>query len=106
MKLTDFCLVFATLFVCLFLGRDLYIEGLLVQQTTQIAYDRQMDRIAEDALMDVVETEWGNGTLVARTGQTQEQVEKLFALSLELTDDDCRLRAWAAATLRSPCSKV
>ena len=99
MKLTDFCLVFAALFVCLFLGRDLYIEGLLVQQTTQIAYDRQMDRIAEDALMDVVETEWENGTLVARTGQMQEQFEKLFALSLELTDDDCRLRAWETATL-------
>ena len=99
MKLTDFCLVFAALFVCLFLGRDLYIEGLLVQQTTQIAYDSQMDRIAEDALMDVVETEWENGTLVARTGQMQEQFEKLFALSLELTDDDCRLRAWEAATL-------
>ena len=53
MKLTDFCLVFAALFVCLFLGRDLYIEGLLVQQTTQIAYDRQMDRIAEDANLSV-----------------------------------------------------
>ena len=99
MKLTDFCILFASLFICLFLGRDLYIKGLLAQQTTQIMYNCQMDRIAEDALMDVIETEQDDGTLIVRADQMREQYEKLFALSLGLTDDDCRLRAWEAVTL-------
>ena len=99
MKLTDFCMVFAALFLCLFLGRDLHIEGLLAQQTMQIVYDRQMDRIAEDALMDVVETELDDGTLTVRTDQMRKQYEKLLDLSFELADDDCRLRAWEAVTL-------
>ena len=99
MKLSDFCIVFAALFVCLFLGRDLHIEGLLTQQATQIVYDRQMDRIAEDALMDVTETQMDDGTLAVRTDQMKERYEKLLAWSLDLTDDDCRLRAWEAVTL-------
>lgn len=99
MKLSDFCIVFAALFVCLFLGRDLHIEGLLTQQATQIVYDRQMDRIAEDAPMDVIETQMDDGTLAVRTDQMKERYEKLLAWSLDLTDDDCRLRAWEAVTL-------
>ncbi|MCI7130853.1 MAG: hypothetical protein MSA09_09975 [Lachnospiraceae bacterium] len=99
MKLTDFCMIFAALFVCMFLGRDLHIEGLLVQKTSQVMYNRQMDRIAEDALMDVTETEWEDGRLDVRTDQMQQQYEKLLSLSFELTDDDCHLRAWEAVTL-------
>ena len=99
MKLTDFCIVFAALFICLFLGRDLHIARLLAQQTTQIAYERQMDRIAEDALMDAAETQLDDGTLAVRTDQMQAQYEKLLAWSFDLTDDDCRLRAWEAVTL-------
>ena len=99
MKLTDFCIVFAALFICLFLGRDLHIARLLAQQTTQIAYERQMDRIAEDALMDVTETQMDDGTLAVRTDQMQTQYEKLLAWSFDLTYDDCRLRTWEAVTL-------
>ena len=99
MKLTDFCIVFAALFICLFLGRDLHIARLLAQQTTQIAYERQMDRIAEDALMDVTETQMDDGAVAVRTDQMQTQYEKLLAWSFDLTDDDCRLRAWEAVTL-------
>ena len=99
MKLTDFCILFAALFVCVFLGRDLYIKGLLAQQISQIMYDRQMDRIAEDALMDVAETQWEDGTLRVRTDQLQKQYERLFSLAFGLADDDCRLRAWEAVTL-------
>ena len=99
MKLTDFCIVFAALFICLFLGRDLHIARLLAQQTTQIAYERQMDRIAEDALMDVAETEWEDGRLDVRADQMQHQYEKLLSMSFGLADDDCRLRAWEAVTL-------
>ena len=73
MKLTDFCILFAALFVCVFLGRNLYIKGLLAQQISQIMYDRQMDRIAEDALMDVAETQWEDGTLRVRTDQVQKE---------------------------------
>ena len=99
MKLSDFCIVFAALFVCLFLGRDLHIEGLLTRQATQIVYDRQMDRIAEDALMDVIETQMDDGTLAVRTDQMKERYEKLLAWSLDLTDDDCRRRGGGAVTL-------
>lgn len=100
MKLTDYCILFAALFVCLFLGRDLKIAKLLAAQTSQIMYGRQMDRIAEDALMDIVETSLDDGTLLVRTDQLQEQYERLFSLAFELTDDDCRVRAWEAVTLR------
>ena len=99
MKLTGLCLIFAALFVCLFLGRDLHIRDLLAQQTTQIMYDRQMDRIAEDAFMDMVETEQESGTRTIRTDQLQEQYARLFAMAFDLSDDDCRLRAWEAVSL-------
>lgn len=99
MKLSDFCMIFAALFVCLFLGRDLHIEGMLAGQISQIQYDRQMDRIAEDAMMDAVETQMPDGTVAVRNAQIQEQYEKLLALSFGLADDDCRLRAREAVTL-------
>lgn len=99
MKLTDFCMVFAALFICLFLGRDLQIADLIAQQTMQVSYDRQMDRIAEDALMDTVETQMDDGTLAVRENEMREQYEKLLSWSFDLTDDDCRLRAREAVTL-------
>lgn len=99
MKLTDFCMVFAALFMCLFLGRDLSIEQLIAQQTAQISYNRQMDRIAEDALTDVVELQQADGTPTVRTEQVQEQYEHLLSLAYGLTDDECRLRAQEAVTL-------
>ena len=99
MKLSDFCMIFAALFVCLFLGRDLHIKGMLAGWTSQIQYDRQMDRITEDAMMDAVETELPDGTLAVRTAQMQEQYERLLALSFGLPDDNCRLRAMEAVTL-------
>lgn len=100
MKLTDFCILFVALFVCLFLGRDLKISRLLAAQVTQAVYNRQMDRITEDALMDIAETGQDDGTLSVREDQLQEQYERLFSLAFDLTDDDCRLRAWEAVTLR------
>lgn len=100
MKLTDFCILFAALFVCLFLGRDLKISRLLVAQVTQAVYNRQMDRITEDVLMDIAETGQDDGSLSVREDQLQEQYERLFSLAFDLTDDDCRLRAWEAVTLR------
>lgn len=99
MRLTDFCTIFAALFVCLFLGRDLLIGGLCEQQTAAVIADRQMDRIAEDALMDVVETENADGTPQIRSRQVYEQYRRLFSEAYELTEDDCRLRAWEAVTL-------
>ena len=49
--------------------------------------------------MDVIETQMDDGTLAVRTDQMKERYEKLLAWSLDLTDDDCRLRAWEAVTL-------
>lgn len=63
MKLTDFCILFAALFVCLFLGRDLHIQSLIAQRVSGAAINRQMDRIDEDALMDIVETAYEDGSL-------------------------------------------
>lgn len=99
MKLTDYCILFAALFVCVFLGRDLRILHLTEQYTSRVVYERRMDRIAEDALMDVVETQKNDGSLVIRMDQMQEQYAKLLRLQFDLTDEDCALRAWEAVTL-------
>lgn len=99
MRLTDYCMLFMALFVCLFLGRDLKIQRLASQYTSQVIYDRKMDRIAEDALMDIVETQKNDGTLVIRMDQMQDQYAKLLRLQFDLTDEDCALRVWEAVTL-------
>ena len=99
MRLTDYCMVFAALFVCLFLGRDLRIAGLTEQYMTRLVYERKMDRIAEDALMDVVETQQDDGSSVIRMADMQEKYAKLLRMQYDLTDEDCALRAWEAVTL-------
>ncbi len=99
MRLTDYCILFAALFVCLFLGRDLRIAGLTEQYTTRLVYERKMDRIAEDALMDVVETQQDDGSSVIRMADMQEKYAKLLRMQYDLTDEDCALRAWEAVTL-------
>lgn len=99
MRLTDYCILFAALFVCLFLGRDLRIAGLTEQYTTRLVHERKMDRIAEDALMDVVETQQDDGSPVIRMAYMQEKYAKLLRLQYDLTDEDCALRAWEAVTL-------
>ena len=99
MRLTDYCMLFAAICVCLFLGRDLKIQRLAGQYTSQVIYDRKMDRVAEDALMDVVETQKNDGTLIIRMDQMQEQYAKLLRLQFDLTDEDCALRVYEAVTL-------
>ena len=99
MRLTDYCMLFAALFVCLFLGRDLRIAGLTEQYTTRLVHERKMDRIAEDALMDVVETQQDDGSSVIRMADMQEKYAKLLRMQYDLTDEDCALRAWEAVTL-------
>lgn len=99
MRLTDYCMLFAALFVCLFLGRDLRIAGLTEQYTTRLVHERKMDRIAEDALMDVVETQQDDGSSVIRMADMKEKYAKLLRMQYDLTDEDCALRAWEAVTL-------
>lgn len=99
MRLTDYCILFAALFVCLFLGRDLRIAGLTEQYTTRLVHEKKMDRIAEDALMDVVETQQDDGSPVIRMAHMQEKYAKLLRMQYDLTDEDCALRAWEAVTL-------
>lgn len=99
MKLTDFCILFAALFVCLFLGRDLHIRALLAQNISEITYNRQMDRIDEDAPMDIVETVYEDGSLAVRTEDLRAQFERLLALAFDLTDDAGAMRAQEAVTL-------
>lgn len=99
MKLTDFCILFAALFVCLFLGRDLRIRAMLADSAGEISYNRQMDRIDEDVLMDLVETEDADGTLFVRTWELEERLERLLALAFDLPDDDLKLRAREAVTV-------
>ena len=99
MRLTDYCILFAALFVCLFLGRDLRIAGFTEQYTTRLVHERKMDRITEDALMDVVETQQDDGSPVIRMVSMQEKYAKLLRMQYDLTDEDCALRAWEAVTL-------
>lgn len=101
MKLTDFCMLSAALFVCLFLGRDLYIRGLLAEAVSEVAYNRQMDRISEDALMDVAVTEYGDGSLDVQAEKAKEQFAHLLALSFDLTDEASGLSAEEAMTFLS-----
>ncbi len=99
MRLTDYCILFAGLFVCLFLGRDLRIAGLAEQYTTTLVHEKKLDRIAEDALMDVVETQQDDGSPVIRMAYMQEKYAKLLRMEYDLTDEDCEQRAWEAVTL-------
>lgn len=99
MRLTDYCLLFAALFVCMLLGQDMQIGDLCARRLTTVAYERQMDRITEDALMDVVETQKTDGSPVIRAGQVYEQYRRLLTCAYDLTDEDCAERAWEAVTL-------
>lgn len=99
MKLSDFCVLFVCLFVCLFLGRDLKIASLAQSQVSQIQYNRLMDRVNEDALMDVLMTEYEDGALQWDALQLQDRFHRLLQLQFDLTDDDAWLRARLAVTL-------
>jgi hypothetical protein len=92
-------MLFAGLFVCLFLGRDLRIAELTAQNISQVSYNRQMDRITEDALMDVVEYEQADGTLLVRSRQLREQYERLLGAMYELSEDETQLGILEAVTL-------
>lgn len=99
MKLSDFCVLFVCLFICLFLGRDLQIASLAQSQVSQIQYNRRMDRVNEDALMDVLVTEYEDGALQWDGAQLQDHFRRLLQLQFDLTDDDAWLRARLAVTL-------
>lgn len=99
MKLTDFCILFGALFLCMAVTRDWKIQYVLAQKLSDVQYNIQMDRIAEDALMDIVETEYADGSLYVRTAQLQKRYEQLLQLAFDLTDDEKRLLAYEAVTL-------
>ena len=99
MKLSDYCILFAGLFVCLFLGRDLRIASLQEQTLSSLTYEKRMDRIAEDALMDVVYTQLDDGTLVISMSDLEQNYERLIERGYDLTDEDCSLRVWEALAL-------
>lgn len=99
MKLSDFCVLFVCLFICLFLGRDLKIASLAQSQVSQIQYNRRMDRVNEDALMDVLVTEYEDGALKWDALLLQDHFQRLLQLQFDLTDDDAWLRARLAVTL-------
>ncbi len=99
MKLSDFCILFFGLFVCLFLGRELRILAYEEQLISKQVYEKKMDRLTEDALMDVVETQLDDGSLVIRTKQIEENYERLLRAQYDLTDDDCKLLAKEAVSL-------
>ena len=99
MKLTDFCILFGALFLCMLVIRDWKIQYVLAQKLSDVQYNIQMDRIAEDAMMDIVETEYADGSLYVRTAQLQERYEQLLQLAFDLTDDEKRLLAYEAVTL-------
>lgn len=101
MKLSDFCILFVGLFICAFLGRDLEISRALSSRCSEVIYNRQMDRISEDALMDVVEQQYDNEALHIRNRQFEEQYGRLLHLAFDLTDEDASLRARQAVLMKS-----
>lgn len=100
MKLTDFCIIFAGLFICLFLGRDLKLQEYTASRLSELAYNRQLDRISEDALMDMTETQWEDGSLLVRVDEVEERYQELYALALDLSDDDAALRGREALIIQ------
>ncbi|MDD6037494.1 MAG: hypothetical protein PUD20_01655 [bacterium] len=101
MKLSDFCILFVGLFICTFLGRDLEISRALASRCSEVMYNRQMDRISEDALMDVVEQQYDSEALQIRNYRLEEQYGRLLRLAFDIADEDVRLRAREAVVLKT-----
>lgn len=86
MKLSNWCILFAGLFLCMILGLDLKIRYQKEAQCRMEIYNRNLDRAAEDALWGAVVEEYEDGSVLLDA----ERVQKQFLKQLEL-DFECRL---------------
>ena len=81
MKLTDFAICLFSLFLCMFLGLELRLYDLNQTFLSRISLNRQMDRICEDSMMDVVVKEQDTGEVLADEHLIEQQFDTLMMLS-------------------------
>ena len=88
MKLTDLCLVFVMVFICLILPTELRIRDDREKYYSEKQFNRMMDRIAADTMEDVVVSEDENGNAVVDEDKVHENFERLITLAFDVEDSN------------------
>lgn len=83
MKLTDLCILFAAIFICLILPLELRISDDRAKYYSSRQFNRSFDRIVADAMEDVVIAEDEEGRVIV----DEEKVHERFDHLVELTFD-------------------
>ena len=86
MKLTDLCLVFVMVFICLVLPLELKIKDDREKYYSEKQFNRTMDRIASDAMEDAVISEDGDGKPKIDREKIYARFNKLLSLAFEVED--------------------
>ena len=92
MKLTDLCIVFVMLFICLVLPGELRIKDDREKIYSKIQFDRTMDRLVSDATEDVVTDESVGGRPVVDREKINENFDRLLSLAFDAEDTSDLLR--------------
>lgn len=100
MKLTDWCLLFVTLFVCSQLPK--YLEDKMLQQGTftTVEYNRIMDQAALDCLMGTVKEEFADGSVRIDTKEAETHFYDQIAFVCDATDEVSRNALWSGVKMK------
>lgn len=90
MRLTDWCIVFAAVCLCFFVPLDLKIGYLAEAFCQQEQYERRLDRICEDSLMDSILQENEDGTILADQDRIYRRFEELLQLEFDAISSEER----------------
>ena len=88
MKLTDLCVVFVMIFICLILPVELRIKDDREKFYLQKQFNRSMDRVVTDSLEDAVIEEDENGRVIVDEEQVYDRFRKMIALSFDVDDNE------------------
>lgn len=80
MKLSDWCILVTAIGICCILPLDIQMSYVSRAFCLQKSYDRVLDRICEDSLMDAVEAEYGQGEMQVDVSKVYERFEELLSL--------------------------
>lgn len=83
MKLTDWCILFTALFVCIMLPLDLRTNYLSQSFCQQKKYEKALDRACMDSLMDSVVRENDDGSVVVNEEQAGGRFRELLAFEFD-----------------------
>lgn len=90
MKLTDWCILFAALFVCIMLPLDLRTEYIAQSFCQQKKYDKALDRICMDSLTDSVIRENDDGSMVVDEARVNDRFRELLMLTFDAVSQEDR----------------